>query len=177
MAYRLWEAHPSSRTGVLGDFPGRFQSTAALQVYRSWQHAVKGLAEVQALTRRIPPLQTVLALLSGDFSGIIFESWAEEFCAELLYKAPNLRLSDMHIRASRIMEKYKDNNVQDEDDSPQNGDATTAAAVFFNDVVLSVMRGNAGRVVEVLHNLGGGSGAALPAVTVSRLHDDGTICR
>ena len=152
LAFRLWEPNPGSR-GV-GDFPGSFLSNAALQVYRSWQQAVKGLSEVQALKRRIPPLQNVLAILTGDFSGVVFESWAEELCAELLYKTPNLRLSDMHIRVSRIMEKY--------DDSADKGEA-----IFFNEVVLSVMRGNAGRVVEVLHNLGGGSGAALPAVMVS----------
>eukprot|EP00957_Ditylum_brightwellii_P096617 7358780-Ditylum_brightwellii.AAC.1 len=33
----------------------------------------------------------------------------------------------------------------------------------FEEIVLSVMKGNAGRVVEALHDLGGGSGAALPA--------------
>jgi hypothetical protein len=148
LAFRLWEASPDNRRS--GDFPISFQPNAALQVYRSWQQAVKAMPEVQNLKRRIPPLQKVLAILSGDFSEIVFESWAEELCAELLYRAPNLRLADMHIRASRIMEKYG----QGESD-------------FFNEVVLSVMRGNAGRVVEVLHELGGGSGAALPAVMVS----------
>jgi hypothetical protein len=37
----------------------------------------------------------------------------------------------------------------------------------FEEVVLSVMKGNAGRVIQVMHELGGGSGAALPAVIVS----------
>ena len=36
----------------------------------------------------------------------------------------------------------------------------------LQDIVIAVMRGNAGVVVEALHGLGGGSGAALPATMV-----------
>lgn len=150
-AYRLWESNMSKRGS--GDFPVNFQSNAALHVYHSWQQAVKALPEVQLLTRRIPQLSRVLAILSGDLKGVKFESWADELCAELLYKIPNIRLSDVHIRATKIMNKFE---VSEEQES-------------VNQMILSIMMGNAGRVVEVLHELGGGSGAALPAVMTSLL--------
>lgn len=148
LAFRLWEANKGNRE--VGDFPTSFQPNAALQVFNAWKQAVKTLPEVQILKRRIPHLEKILQILTGDFSGVVFESWAEELCAELLYKAPDLRLNDMHIRASVAMEKHADET-----------------SGFFNEVVLSVMRGNSGRVIEVLHELGGGSGAALPAAMVS----------
>ena len=37
----------------------------------------------------------------------------------------------------------------------------------MDSIVLEVMRGNAGSVIEALHSLGGASGAALPATMVS----------
>lgn len=150
-AFRLWESNTNNRSS--GDFPVSFQANAALQVYQSWQQAVKALPEVQSLKRRIPQLQRIFAILTGDFTGLEFESWAEELCAELIYKLPNIRLVDMHVRASRIMQKY------DASEGPGG----------FDEVILSVMKGNAGRVVEVMHELGGGSGAALPAVMTSLL--------
>jgi hypothetical protein len=147
-AYRLWETSSNSRGS--GDYPVNFQPHAANQMYQAWKQAVNSLPAVNRMKRRIPQLQKVLAILSGDFKGIEFDSWAEEFCAELLYKLPSLRLMDMHVRATRIMEK---------------SDIATKGG--FEEVMLSVMKGNAGRVIEVMHELGGGSGAALPAVMVS----------
>jgi hypothetical protein len=160
-AFRLWESNTGNRSS--GDFPVSFQANAALQVYHSWQQAVKALPEVQALKRRIPQLQRILAILTGDFAGFEFESWAEELCAELIYKSPNIRLVDMNVRASRIMKKYE----ASEDPGG------------FDEVIIRVMKGNAGRVVEVMHELGGGSGAALPAVVVRhflyRFLDSGSL--
>lgn len=150
-AYRLWESNMSKRGS--GDFPVNFQSNAALHIYHSWQQAVKALPEVQLLTRRIPQLSRLLPILTGDLKGVEFDSWADELCAELLYKIPNIRLADMHIRATKIMNKY---DVSEEQES-------------VNQMILSIMMGNAGRVVEVLHELGGGSGAALPSVMTSLL--------
>lgn len=153
-SHRLWESNTSNRNS--GDYPVMFQPNAALQVYHSWQQAVKALPEVQSLRRRIPQLDRILSVMVGDFSEIDFDSWAEELCAELLYKLPNVRLVDMHVRASKIMQKYEADKL----------------LRHFQEVVLSVMRGNAGRVVEVMHQLGGGSGAALPAVMVRTADTD-----
>lgn len=147
-AYKLWESNNVNRES--GDFPIHFQWQAAMHSFQSWQRAVKDLPEVKNLKRRIPQLQRILNIMTGNFSDVEFESWAEELCAELLYKLPNVRLGDIHVRASKTMEKYE-----------------TTGPSGLDDVILSVMRGNAGSVVEIMHELGGGSGAALPAVMVS----------
>lgn len=149
-AYRLWETGQASREGAGGDYPASFNPHAAQHVYRTWEQAVTALPALHKLKRRIPQLNNLLAILSGDFKGIDFDSWAEALCAELLYKLPNLRPDDMNVRAARVMEQY--------------GASTKGG---FEEVVLSVMKGNAGRVVQVMYELGGGSGAALPAVIVS----------
>jgi hypothetical protein len=146
-AHRLWESSGNSRES--GDYPVNFEPQAANQMYQSWQQAVKGIPALNRLTRRVPQLQRVLAIMSGDFQGVEFDSWAEEWCAELLYKLPNLRLVDMNVRAARIMKKFE-----------------SSTKGPFDEVILSVMKGNAGRAIEVMHELGGGSGAALPAVMV-----------
>jgi hypothetical protein len=150
-AYRLWETN-SSRRGS-GDVPTTYNPHVAKQVYQSWKQSIRGLAALNKLKRRIPQLAKMLNILGGDFAQLEFDSWAEEFCAELLYKIPDLRLIDMHVRASRVMKK---SNSEE-----------TSGGTDFEEVVLSVMKGNAGRVIEVMHQLGGGSGAALPAVMVS----------
>jgi hypothetical protein len=149
-AYRLWETGQASREGAGGDYPATFNPHAAQHVYRNWKQALAALPALHKLKRRVPQLNTLLAILSGDFKRIEFDSWAEALCAELLYKLPNLRPDDMNVRAARVMEQY--------------GVFTKGG---FEEVVLSVMKGNAGRVIQVMHELGGGSGAALPAVMVS----------
>jgi hypothetical protein len=149
-AYLLWETGQASREGAGGDYPASFNPHAALHVYRNWQQALMAFPALHKLQRRVPQLNNLLAILSGDFKGIEFDSWAEALCAELLYKLPNLRPDDMNVRAARVMEAH--------------GTSTKGG---FEEVVLSVMKGNAGRVIQVMHELGGGSGAALPAVIVS----------
>jgi hypothetical protein len=147
-AYRLWESGDAARSA--GDFPSVFQPHAASQMYNTWQQAVIDMPAVTQLKRRMPQLKRILEVVSGDFSRMEFDSWADELCAELLYKKPNLRLSDIHVRAQIIMDRHSETEKGS-----------------FEEVVLSVMQGNSGRVIEVMHELGGGSGAALPAVMVS----------
>lgn len=146
-SYKLWETNRSSRKS--GDYPEDFQPQPANLMYQSWKQAIKDLSALQRLKRRIPQLQKVISILSGEFRDVEFDTWAEEFCSELLYKMPSLKLVDMHVRAKLIMEKFE-----------------IATKGDFEEVILSVMKGNAGRVIEVMHELGGGSGAALPAVMV-----------
>jgi hypothetical protein len=55
----------------------------------------------------------------------------------------------MHVRTEAIMKKQG-----------------ASLATGSDSVVLSVMKGDAGRALEVLYNLGGSSGAALPATMV-----------
>ncbi len=146
-SYKLWES--SNCDG--GDHPSTFHSHVAKQTWQVWKRSLVSISALQKIQRRIPQLSSLLAILSGDFRSVEFESWAEEFCAELLYKHPDLRLVDIPLRCQRVMAHYQSKEEQQEG---------------FDEVVISVMKGNAGRVIEVLHELGGGSGAALPAVMV-----------
>jgi Nup85 Nucleoporin len=146
-AYRLWETNDTDRGS--GDFPVLFNPHAAYQVHQLWKEAVNGIPALQRLRRRIPEIGRILSLLNGDFRDIEFESWQEELCAELLYRIPNVRLVDMSTRAAIVMKKF--------DDPPKE----------FDQVILNIMRGNAGRVIQIMHGfLAGGSMAALPAVMV-----------
>ena len=147
--YLVWESGRMVLKGGSGDYPSSFNPTAADQRYQAWRRHLHSLPAIDKLKRRIPKLEMVLSILKGDFKDVHFDSWAEMLCAELLYKQPTLRPDDISARASAIMAKF--------------GDTTD---VGMDEVVLSVMKGNAGRVVEAMHDLGGGSGAALPAVMV-----------
>jgi len=146
-AYCLWETSRKGRR--TGDYPANFEPHAAYQVYQYWKEAID-IPALQRLRRRIPQLNKLLELLCGNFRNVKFNSWQEEFCAELLYKTPNIRLVDMHVKAKILMEKF--------------GKKDTADPKKMNDIVLTVMKGNAGQVINVMHQLGGGSGAALPAI-------------
>ena len=150
-AYCLWETSRKGRR--TGDYPVNFEPHAAYQVYQTWKQSIDTIPALQRLRRRIPQLNKLLGLLSGNFRDIKFGSWQEELCAELLYKIPNIRLVDMNVRAGSLMKKYNNNN-------------DTAQAQTDN-IILTIMKGNAGQVIKVMHEFGGGSGAALPAIMVS----------
>ena len=146
-AYKLWD---TDRASSLDDGPLTYDPHAAMSAYNTWRRAVVDNASLRGLLRRIPQLQAnVLAILSGNFETVVFDSWSEALCAELLYKRPSLCPKDMHIRTASVMKEL--------------GASVNAG---FDEVILSVMKGDAGRVVEVLYQLGGGSGAALPATMV-----------
>jgi len=134
--YQLWDA-----SSMLG-----YNPQAAISVYKRWKKAVLDLGTLSGLVRRIPQLSSVLNIIKGDFSGVVFQSWAERLCAELLYIRPDLRGDDLHIRAKRCM-----------------------SGEPLQEAIISVMEGNAGRVVETLYRLGGRSGAALPATMTALL--------
>jgi hypothetical protein len=150
-AYCLWETSRNGRR--TGDYPVNFEPHAAYQVYQTWKQSIDTIPALQRLRRRIPQLNKLLGLLSGNFRDIEFGSWQEELCAELLYKIPNIQLVDMNVRAASLMKKYNNNN-------------DTAQAQTDN-IILTIMKGNAGQVIKVMHEFGGGSGAALPAIMVS----------
>lgn len=144
-AYKLWDPQWSVEDGPL-----MFNPHAAMDTIKIWKGAVAEHAALHGLVSRIPQLQAnVLDILYGKLDGVDFESWSEALCAELLYQKPSLRPKDMHVRAKDIMKKRAE----------LEGSGT-------NEVVLGVMDGNAGRALEALYNLGGSSGAALPATMV-----------
>lgn len=146
-AHKLWdsELYSSDR-----DFPLDFDPHAAISMHKTWKREVIDNASLRGLLRRIPQLQAnVLSILSGRFDTVVFDSWSEALCAELLYQRPGLCPRDLHVRTANVMQKLG-----------------VSVNTGFDQVILSVMKGDAGRVVEVLHQLGGGSGAALPATMV-----------
>jgi len=147
-AYSLWET--SRKISRTGDYPINYEPYSAEQKYKHWKHEINNISALKLLRRRVPQLNKLLELMSGNFRDAEFLSWQEEFCAELLYKIPNIRLDDMNVRAASLMKKYANNHGSDE-------------------VILAIMKGNVGQVIHVMHQLGGGSGAALPAVTTSLL--------
>jgi len=146
-AYKLWDSkwYSSGEGGPLA-----FNPHAANSTIKVWRRAVIDNGTLYGLIHSIPQLQTnVIDILSGKFDVVVFDSWSEALCAELLYQRPNLCPKDMHVRTESIMKKL--------------GAPVTTGS---DEVVLSVMKGDAGRALEVLYTLGGSSGAALPATMV-----------
>ena len=149
-AYKLWDS-TSFSYGEIG--PLKFNPYAANSTLKVWKRAVMDNASLNGLVRRVPQLQTnVIDILIGKFDVVVFESWSEALCAELLYQRPNLCPKDMHVRAESVMKKLG---------APVNAG--------FDKIVLSIMEGDAGCALETLCELGGSSGAALPATMTSLL--------
>lgn len=161
-AYCLWETSSGEdgNKSRSGDYHVTFEPNAAYQIHQHWKQAIDTIPSLQRLRRRIPQLNNLMTLLTGNFRGIEFGSWQAELCAELLYKNPNIRLMDMNVRASFLVNKHGhgpggNNEMND-----------NAGNDMIDVMALNIMRGNAGEVVKAMHAFGGGSGAALPAVMV-----------
>lgn len=124
---------------------------AATASWKTWRSELNSMDFESIIEHRIPKLSPILAILKGDFStaASLMGDWPNAVCAELLYQRPNLRPQDLEVRIKETMKLF----------GSENGN--------FESIVLSVLQGDAGRVVSALHQLGGGSGAALPAVVVS----------
>ena len=160
-AYCLWEtgSGKGSTNFRTGDYHVNFEPNAANQVHQYWKQTIAINPSLQRLQRRIPQLNRLLALLGGNFRDFEFTSWQEELCAELLYKNPSIRLVDMNVRAAALLQKH----AQDSNNGSKDGNSGNDA---IDETVLTIMKGNAGEVVKAMHEFGGGSGAALPAVMV-----------
>ena len=171
-SYKMWDGDDGTSGGESGRvgsrrndaIPGAFHPKAAANRHRTWSalvnEAVNKSGPLQSLTRRIPRIRRLLSILSGKFgdsSGIFFRSWDEALVAELLYVRPSIRPIDIAVRAQIAMKSHGLNGGED--------DSGTAV----EEIVLSVMRGDAGRAVISLQGFGGSSGAALPATMVSDL--------
>lgn len=132
--YMQWEANSS----------GLYSHQSALSKHRNWQEYVRKIREAMPLASHIPEIDTVLAILSGDFHSIEFGGWAQQLCAELLYNSPNIRPRDVPNRARRLMHDFNDV------DAP----------------VISIMEGAADTAMANLQIYGANSGAALPSTVV-----------
>jgi hypothetical protein len=147
-AYRLWDTTEADHS--FSQYPVHFEPHAANQLWESWRQTIKLSPELRRLRNRIPQLNRLMDLLSGDFRHIEFAKWSEELCCELLYKKPGILLVDMYAKTERAMRA-------DENE----------AKTGLEEGVVSIMSGNAGSLIALVHQLGGGSGAGLPAVMVS----------
>lgn len=141
--YQLWKTNPM----------------AAMASWRQWRQIVTeqqsgyGGEAISYLLHREPRLQSMMQILQGDLGNRSFASWSEALCAELLYIRPNLNIkTDLAVRMQQALA------------SQQQG--TSSSNTFFEEVVISILQGVHGRVVEILFQLGGGAGAALPATMV-----------
>jgi hypothetical protein len=149
--YKFWEGATSGQT----NFSMVYNSDAAMQKHRSWQVYVSECRGSFKLSRRIPELDSIMAILCGQLKQLSFDSWAEQMCAELLFVRPDIRPRNMSASASRIMKEMERRGI---DNGPM-------------EELLSIMNGNAGRAIEIMYIYGGASGAALPTTLLSILYN------
>mmetsp|Transcript_4616 Transcript_4616/g.7689 ORF Transcript_4616/g.7689 Transcript_4616/m.7689 type:complete len:784 (+) Transcript_4616:80-2431(+) len=137
--YQLWKTNPM----------------AAMASWRQWRRFGNDSAALQHLLHREPRLQRLFQIVQGDITGVECLSWSEALCAELLYVRPNLNVkTDLAIRMQQALQQ-------------QQGSSSSSITNTFEDVIISILQGDHGQVVEILFRLGGGSGAALPATMTS----------
>ena len=155
--------------------PEVYQPNSAMSIFHTWQEVIKreafpssgsagGLGvgggnggALGALFRRFPPLQQILSVLVGKVPPNIANdpslTWSESLLMELLFLRPDISPEDIAVRANAIMSRK--------------GDGSKHA---LDEIILSIMGGSAGQVVETMFSLcGGSSGAALPTTVTSLL--------
>ncbi|KAL3903704.1 MAG: hypothetical protein SGILL_010346, partial [Bacillariaceae sp.] len=145
LAYQLWDATDNGSTF-------HFEPRHAHQMWQNWQQTIKMMPELHRLRSRIPQLNRLLDMLSGDFRQVQFASWSDELCADLLYKIPDIKMVDICARTKDVMKADPDKSSAD-----------------LKEGIASIMNGNAGSVISLAYKLGGSSGAALPATVTSLL--------
>ena len=163
-----WHGNANDRELEFVLLPESYQSHVALNTFQTWQVAVRanafpggidnrsGGGVLDALFRRFPALQQILSILVGVIPPIIandpYLSWSESLLMELLYSRPDIMPENIALRANVAMSRGGANKHN------------------LEEIILSVMNGSAGQVVETMFSLlGGSSGAALPATVVSRI--------
>ena len=184
--YRLWElggGGDSSRT-IREDFPVDFVPEAAMRKHATWQeylqvHVLSSATHpITRLSNRIPQLQRIFkimlgrwheedhdTMISGDETRMIqkvyvpWTCWAEHMCAKLLYQLPYLKPRHAHDVAMKCI-KHAATRLD-------KGAETTSFMDAGDQVLLDIMEGRISQCLHVLNQLGGASGAALPATLVS----------
>jgi len=151
----------STTTGKVVDAPIQFNIYAIMNLYSSWKMAVsqylRSNTSLRNLTRRIPNLRSCVFDIILNTESVFLpneDTWSERLIAELLYVRPNIPQEDISVRALAHMKSCG---------------AFGDGKQLMEDIVLEVMKGNAGAVVEALHSFGGASGAALPATMTALL--------
>uniref|UniRef100_A0A7S3P7Y7 Nuclear pore complex protein Nup85 n=1 Tax=Amphora coffeiformis TaxID=265554 RepID=A0A7S3P7Y7_9STRA len=151
--YNFWQTD-TSVGDEMGDYPWVFSPEPAIRKHEKWQNFVKRQVRPNLrVTRRIPELEIILAILCGDFSQVRFVAWPEKLCADILYSRPQIRPRDVNKLTSSVMKEF---NAHEEP---------------FADAIVNIMKGNAGMAISTFYTLGAGSGAALPTTLLSVLYD------
>lgn len=140
--YRLWDMEIGDALSI--DNPG-------VRKHRMWKDFCWAKRRSLVLTRSVPQLNRLLDILTGEHSKIEFETWAEAFCADLLYVQPDLKPQAFATRARRMV--------------ALTGGAKKVPTV---ETILSIMEGNVAQAFSILQAVGGKSAAALPATVVSK---------
>ena len=178
-AYRLRTLRSSSYSRTI--LPELYQPRAAMNAFRIWQEAIRNIAfpgggvggggsgsssggggagVLSVLFKRFPPLRQIVSILAGSaptsIVGASTLDWSEALLIELLYSRPDIMPDDIAARARVAMSKR--------------GAGVGGRNDTLEEIVVAIMSGNAGQVVETMFTMcGGSSGAALPATMVSKL--------
>lgn len=153
--------------------PELYQPRVALNAFRVWQNTVREIAFPPAgirssigpssaqgvlagLFRRFPPLQHIVSILVGEALPSLESSssisWEGRLLMELLYSRPDIVPEDIAVRAKVAMDAA----------------GTAYPTNSLTTIILSIMQGSAGQVIDTIFSVcGGSSGAALPATIVS----------
>jgi hypothetical protein len=143
--FRLWEA-----TGTTMSSMYILSNKEIMDKYRTWQEYVK-MARSNLHFGRVPELRRLLAIMAGDFTEYVFDNWSDAFLADLLYRKPDFRPRDLSKRAVKFIKEYNPHMLS------------------TLQPIICIMEGNAVQSINLLHVLGGASGAALPATMVRML--------
>jgi hypothetical protein len=153
------DLHSSDCEGWDKEYDGYSHQEAARN-HQRWQQIV-----MEALRRRksacglvvIPEIDDLLRILSGDFSGVRFESWGEELCATILYQKPYTTPMQVAQCAEDMILRRGDTLMSTSDRVPP----------FVANALVSLMHGNVEDAIGFLSTIGNSSVAALPSTIVS----------
>jgi Nup85 Nucleoporin len=148
--FQLWDLMHESI-----DFPVIKNEKEAIQRYRQWSQFVKEHRRAFKLSKRLREVDLILAILSGDFSCVSFNNWAQMLCAELLYQHPEYRPIQISKRTQQIVNQFKKNGVE--------------SSGVDTDTLVRVMEGDAAVAIEWIYVAGGAAGAPLPSTLVRHL--------
>lgn len=153
-AYKQWDADEQGLD---------FNIHAIMNLHKSWKNTVKEMvmtnAPLRNLMHRLPMIQNCVwdVILNTSKCYQSDDVWAERLNAELIYVQPMISKEDIHIRAADHMKQSSAQLNRDQ------------AITDVEDILLQIMKGNAGVVIQALNSYGGGSSAALPATMTALL--------
>lgn len=154
-SYKMWDAHSKGED---------FNIHAIMNMFKSWKMSLREMIKVHTplrnLMRRIPMLQLCLwdVMLNTVKSFREEDVWGERLSAELIYVQPEIQKEDIYVRAKDYLHQCM------QVDSERNKSTSD-----LENILLQIMKGNAGVVIQALSSYGGGSSAALPAAMTALL--------